>query len=77
MLSQAVVLMPDTRPLTPRERQLVKAVAEGCTNKEIAARLGLSVQTVKNQLSSLYAKLGVSTRLGLAVYIMKHRGTLE
>ena len=57
--------------LTPRERDLLHAILEGCSNKEIAARLGIGVQTVKNRLSALYAKFGVTSRLELAA---KSRG---
>lgn len=53
--------------LTPRERDLARAVMNGACNKHIAAALGLSEQTVKNRLSGLYRKLGVTTRLELAV----------
>jgi len=55
--------------LTPRERDLVAGILKGCTNKEIAALYGLSVQTVKNRLAGLYEKFGVSTRLQLVLRI--------
>ena len=53
--------------LKPRERQIIRALAGGATNREIAARLGLREQTVKNRLSVIYGKLGVRNRLELAV----------
>lgn len=59
--------------LTVRERQLVAAVIDGCTNREIAKRFGVSEQTVKNQLSVLFQKIGVSSRLELAMYAVRHR----
>jgi two-component system, NarL family, nitrate/nitrite response regulator NarL len=59
--------------LTARERQLVAAVSDGCTNREIAGRFGVSEQTVKNQLSVLFHKIGVSSRLELAMYAVRHR----
>ena len=49
-------------PLTPREREVLVALAATGQRSEIAARLHVSVNTVKAQLRSLYAKLGVSTR---------------
>lgn len=65
--------MVDPLRLTARERQLVRAVIDGCTNREIAARFGLREQTVKNQLSVLFQKMDVSSRLGLAMYAVRHR----
>ena len=57
--------------LTPRERQIVQALLEGCSNKVIAARFGVSHQTVKNQLTVLYSKVGVTSRVQLAVWAMR------
>jgi DNA-binding CsgD family transcriptional regulator len=54
------------RTLTPRERELVAEILKGQSNRAIAACLGTSVQTVRNQLTLLYRKLGVSSRLELA-----------
>jgi DNA-binding NarL/FixJ family response regulator len=55
-----------------RERQLVGLVVEGCSTEEIANRLAIRPQTVKNRLSRIYAKLGVSTRVQLAVYALRN-----
>jgi len=55
--------------LTPRERELVGLVAGGANNKDIARRLAISVKTVKTHLTSIFKKLGLSTRLELAVAI--------
>ena len=60
-------------PLTPRERSVVAAVLEGSTNKAIAAKLGLREQTVKNHLSSIFAKLGLANRLELALFAMERK----
>ena len=49
-------------PLTPREREVLEWLAEGLTNRAIAARLGISDHTVKFHVASIYGKLGVSTR---------------
>jgi DNA-binding CsgD family transcriptional regulator len=65
----AVVSVPDvddTASLTPAERAIVRLVIAGCSNKEIAARRGVSVKTVANQLAAIYAKLGVTSRFELA-----------
>jgi DNA-binding NarL/FixJ family response regulator len=58
--------------LTPRERQIIRVLAAGATNREIAARLGLSEQTVKNRLSVIYGKLGVRNRLETVVHARRH-----
>ena len=54
--------------LTPRERQVIAGVAAGESNREIAARLGLSEMTVKHHVSNIFDKLGVSNRVELAAY---------
>jgi DNA-binding CsgD family transcriptional regulator len=56
----------DDGELTPSERRVGELAAEGLSNKEIAARLFLSVYTVEAHLSSAYAKLGVRSRTQLA-----------
>jgi two-component system, NarL family, response regulator len=48
--------------LTPRERSVLRAAAEGDTNKEIAVRLGITEGTVKGYLVGIFAKLGVESR---------------
>jgi two-component system, NarL family, nitrate/nitrite response regulator NarL len=53
--------------LTPRERQVVQFLVDGCSNDDIATRLRLRPQTVKNQLTRIYTKAGVSSRVQLAV----------
>ena len=54
--------------MTPRDRLMVSILASGATNREIAERLGLREQTVKNRLSAIYGKLGLRNRLELASY---------
>ena len=49
-------------PLTGRERQVLQLTAQGLANKQIAVSLEISENTVKFHLSSLYAKLGVTSR---------------
>lgn len=53
--------------LTPRERSILELLAEGCTDKEIAVRLGISPSTVGSHVQNLCTKLGAKTRFGLAV----------
>ena len=52
--------------LSPQERRLLPLVAEGRTNKEIAVALSLSDKTVKNYISNMYSKLGVTRRSQVA-----------
>lgn len=54
--------------LTDQERTLLALVAEGLTNREIGERMNLSDKTVKNYVSSMLLKLGVSRRSGAAAY---------
>ncbi len=53
--------------LTPREGDVLTFLIAGKSNREIAAELGLSISTVKAHLSSLYRKLGVSSRTEAAL----------
>lgn len=55
---------------SPREQQIVALLANGCSNQEIADRLGLRLQTVKNHLSRVYRKFGVPNRVQLAVLVL-------
>lgn len=54
--------------LTPRELEIVSAVVAGFANKEIAGYFKISEDTVKHHLSNIFDKLGVSTRLELALF---------
>jgi two-component system nitrate/nitrite response regulator NarL len=60
-------------PLSQREREIVALVAQGFKNKEIAEKIFISEQTVKNHLHNIFDKLGVSDRLELALYAI-HKG---
>ena len=53
--------------LSPQERRVLALIAEGCTNKEVGVKLGLSEKTVKNYLSTVFEKLHVSRRAEAAV----------
>ncbi len=53
---------PADSPLTDREEQVLRAIAEGNTSKSAAAELGISERTVKAHLTSVFDKLGVDTR---------------
>lgn len=66
---------PEGQGLTPREIEILDLLAGGLGNKEIAKRLGVSVTTVRSHLSSTYEKLGVDSRVGLALYAARLRPT--
>jgi len=53
--------------LTSREVEIISAIKKGSSNREIAGQLAISEETVKRHLSNIYGKLGVSSRLELAV----------
>ena len=59
---------PAPRGLTPREGEVVQLLVQGLRNRDIADRLFMSEQTVKNHLNSIFGKLQVSDRLELALY---------
>jgi DNA-binding NarL/FixJ family response regulator len=60
-------------PLSQREREIVTLVAQGYKNREMAEKMFISEQTVKNHLHNIFDKLGVSDRLELALYAI-HKG---
>jgi two-component system, NarL family, response regulator DevR len=59
--------------LTPQERKILMLVAEGMTNKAIAAEIFLSDKTVKNYVSSILAKLNLERRAQAAAFVAHHR----
>ena len=61
-----------SRKITIREYQVLKYLADGMGNKEIGAKLGISANVVKNHLRDIYDKIGVSTRLGAALWFVVH-----
>jgi DNA-binding NarL/FixJ family response regulator len=58
--------------LTPREEQVVALVADGLTNRGVAAELGLSEHTIKKYLLRIFDKVGISSRVELVLYAMSH-----
>ena len=54
--------------LTPRELQVLSCIKSGCRNVDIATRYHISEETVKRHLSNVFDKIGVSTRLELALF---------
>jgi HD-GYP domain-containing protein (c-di-GMP phosphodiesterase class II) len=58
--------------LTEREVEVLRLIARGSSNRQAAAELGLSPKTVGHHVQHVYAKIGVSTRAGAAVFAMEH-----
>ena len=58
--------------LTARQLEIVNAVVEGRSNKDIAEKLSISEETVKRHLTIIFDKTGMSSRLELAMYAVKH-----
>jgi DNA-binding NarL/FixJ family response regulator len=59
--------------LSKREVEVLRVVAEGLTDAQVAERLCVSVRTVENHLRSIYSKLGVSTRAAATRFPVEHR----
>jgi DNA-binding NarL/FixJ family response regulator len=57
-----------------RERQILRLIADGLTNRQIGEELGIAEKTVKNYVSSLLSKLGLERRTQAAVFQLEHRG---
>lgn len=57
--------------LTPREVEVLKAVAQGKTNQEVGLLLGISEKTVEKHLESVFSKLGVASRVEAAVWAVR------
>ena len=68
---------PGMKSLAPRETQVANLVAQGLPNKEIALKLSLTEHTVSNYLFRIYNKLGIGTRIELALYVIKDRESAD
>ena len=62
-----------TNFLTNREQQIAEAVSRGLSNRQIAAEFGISPETVKRHLATIYDKLAMPGRLVLALHVVKSR----
>jgi two-component system response regulator DevR len=63
---------PSLQQLTSQEQRILELIGEGMTNRQIASALFLAEKTVKNYVSSLLAKLGLSSRTQAAIFATKH-----
>lgn len=57
--------------ITDREKEICKLLCEGYTNKQICNKLFLTIGTVKNYVTSIYNKLGVSNRISAILFLKK------
>ena len=57
--------------LTPREQQIAEAIARGLSNRQIAEEFGISPETVKRHLASIYGKLSLPGRVALALHVVR------
>jgi HD-GYP domain-containing protein (c-di-GMP phosphodiesterase class II) len=64
--------VPRAAGLTEREVEVLRLVAEGCSNPEIGRRLGVSRRTAEHHVQHIYTKLGVSSRAGAALFALEH-----
>lgn len=62
----------DTGPLTMREAEVLECVAQGASNRDVAARLSISEKTVGRHLANVYMKLGVGSRTAAAAWWREH-----
>jgi two-component system, NarL family, nitrate/nitrite response regulator NarL len=72
--SEPTMLRSELERLTFRERQILRSLADGASNKEIASALNVSVSTIKAHLTKIFRKLGQTDRLRLALYAATVRG---
>jgi DNA-binding NarL/FixJ family response regulator len=72
-----VVNADGMRLLTKREEEVVRLVAQGMQNREIARELKLSEHTIKNYLFHIFEKLGVSSRVELVLYAVSNAKSAE
>jgi len=63
---------PALEPLTTQEQRILELIGEGKTNRQVAETMFLAEKTVKNYVSSLFAKLGLESRTQAAIFALKH-----
>jgi len=62
----------ESAPLSDREIEILQLVSQGKSNKEIAAELFISVNTVKVHMANIFTKIGVSSRTEATLYAIEH-----
>ena len=73
MLAERVRNPPDHEPLTEREREVLRLVARGHSNKEIAALLDITERTARTHVSNILGKLDLASRTQAALWAIEHR----
>lgn len=68
---------PTSKPLTPRELEVLHYVASGVTNKAIALEMKISPATVKRTVYNAYQKLGIHSRAEATVYILNQKPPID
>ena len=63
---------PRPAGLSDREVEVLRLIARGCSNREVAGRLSISAKTVGHHVGHIYAKIGVTTRPAAALFAMEH-----
>ena len=71
-------LLDHTRQVSRRQQRVIELVAQGLKNREFAAELGIGAHVVRNYISAIYDKIGVSNRVELALWYeaRRHEGRL-
>ena len=64
---------PKDYGLTPRELDIIAKIANGRSNREVGREFSISERTVKHHLTNIFTKIGVSSRLQLALFAFNHR----
>ena len=64
-------MMLHVESLTSREREMARAVSRGLRNRQIAHEYGISEETVKKHLATIYGKLALKGRVALAVHVLQ------
>ena len=64
---------PTARDVTPREMQVLRLIAAGKSNKEIAAELGVSVRTIERHITNVYRKIGARGKADATTWVARQR----
>lgn len=71
------MLLNEETVLSKREMQVIQLISRGCSNKEIAARLHITLHTAKGHVHNILQKLQLTSRLAAAIWYMERRRALQ